>query len=137
MHLLNRTEGLGLINSVKLKIWSREFTLPIDYDCLEGETPTQDQVNALDGFLAHPEWVDKAKSQVEKYCKKALLEDEENQKKDNVFSYVIPESVFVKCGERHPRVALLCKYRYDLEHGLAMVFQTDGKLQVGTQDIIL
>jgi len=126
-----------LINSIKMKVWSREFTLPVDYDCLEDETPTQDQIKALDEFLAHPERIDSAKAQLESYCKKQVQEDDTNLKKDNVFSYVMPETIFVKCGEAHPRVALLCKYRYDPEHGLAIVFQPNVKTQVGTQDIIL
>lgn len=137
MLLLSRMEELVLIKSVKLKIWSREFTLPVDYDCLEDETPTQVQIDAFDNFLAHPEWIDNSRAQIEAYCKKPVLEDDANQKKDNVFSYIMPECVFIKCGEKQPRVALLCKYRYDPEHGLAVVFQPNGKTQVGTQDIIL
>ena len=31
----------------------------------------------------------------------------------------------------------MCKYRYDPEHGLAVVFSHEGKVSVGIQDIIL
>ena len=31
----------------------------------------------------------------------------------------------------------MCKYRYDIEHGLAVVFATDGSVTVGLQDFIL
>ena len=31
----------------------------------------------------------------------------------------------------------MCKYRYDEEHGLAVVFYSEGKVTVGDQDIIL
>jgi len=34
-------------------------------------------------------------------------------------------------------VAIMCKYKYDIEHGIAIVFFSDGKIEVGTQDIIL
>ena len=64
------------------------------------------------------------------------LADNENNRKDNIFSYIKPEYLFVK-REDHPRVALMCKYRYDMEHGLAVVFAADGGITVGTQDIIL
>ena len=31
----------------------------------------------------------------------------------------------------------MCKYRYDEEHGLAVVFDSERKVTVGDQDIIL
>ncbi len=84
----------------------------------------------------HPEWIVAAKAQVVRFCKEEVLADNENNKKDNIFSYIKPDYLFVK-REDHPRVALMCKYRYDMEHGLAVVFDTDGSVKVGTQDIIL
>ena len=60
----------------------------------------------------------------------------ENQKKDNIFSYIKPEYLFVVRDEKKPRLALICKYRYDPEHGLAIVFTTDGKASVKTQDLL-
>ena len=64
------------------------------------------------------------------------MADDENKKKDNILSYVKPEYIFVK-REDNPRILILCKYRYDLEHGLAIVFSPDGSIVVGPQDIIL
>ena len=83
------------------------------------------------------EWLDKAKIAVEKYCKDSVMADCENTKKDNPFSYVKPEFLFVHRDKKRPRVLLVCKYRYDIEHGLAVVFFTDGDISVGPQDIIL
>jgi hypothetical protein len=65
------------------------------------------------------------------------MEDKGNQKKDNIFSYVKPEYLFVEHDNETPRIALMCKCRYELEHGLAVVFSTDGDVDVGIQDIIL
>ena len=72
----------------------------------------------------------------ERFCREEVIADSENNKKDNIFSYIKPEYIFVKC-EDHPRVAIMCKYRYDIEHGLAVVFATDGSVTVGLQDFIL
>lgn len=126
-----------MIESLKITIWGRDFSLPIEYDCYEGETITTQQFDAVNCFSAHTEWVEDAKSYVEAFCKDQVMEDEENSKKDNVFSYIKPESIFVKRDKEHPRVALMCKYRYDLEHGLAVVFFSNGEITVGIQDIIL
>jgi len=80
--------------------------------------------------------IEKSKAKVEAYCREKVLEDDENEKKDNVFSYVKPEYLFVK-REENPRVIMMCKYRYDLEHGLAVVFSLDSNIVVGSQDMIL
>ena len=98
---------------------------------------TDEQINALDMFLKKSELITKSKENVIKFCLKKVNEDKTNQKKDNIFSYIKPEAIFVKRDEKNPRVALMCKYKYDLEHGLAIVFDYKGNIKVGLQDIIL
>ena len=122
---------------IVLKIWGREFSLPVDYDCYEGEEITEAQIRTLKQFRTHTEWIEQSKSAVENYCKEQVMSDDENNKKDNIFSYIKPECLFVKRDKENPRIALMCKYRYDLEHGLAVVFSSDGEVAVGLQDIIL
>lgn len=122
---------------IELEIWGREFSLPVDYDCYEGEEITEAQIQALKQFRTHTEWIEQSKSVVVNYCKEQVMSDDENNKKDNIFSYIKPECLFVKRDKENPRIALMCKYRYDLEHGLAVVFSSDGEVAVGLQDIIL
>lgn len=126
-----------MTKQLTLNIWGREFTLPIEYDCHTGETVTQQQTSAVKRFASHKDWIADAKEQVEDFCKASVTEDDNNNKKDNIFSYVKPHYLFVKRDEKNPRVALMCKYRYDPEHGLAVVFASDGAATVGIQDIIL
>ena len=126
-----------MIDTVSITIWGRYFTLPVEYDCYQGESVTQEQVDALKEFITRDDWIAKAQSQVECYCKDQVLADESNSKKNNVFSYVIPECVFVKRDSKHPRVVLMCRYRYDIEHGIAIVFSTDGFVSVGSQESVL
>ncbi|MDY6308110.1 MAG: hypothetical protein SPL71_08650 [Oribacterium sp.] len=126
-----------MIETLELTVWGRDFSLPVKYDCYEGETVTEEQEASLRIFADHPAWLEKAKKKVESYCKQQVQQDDENDKKDNVFSYVKPEYLFVKREDVNPRILLMCKYRYDLEHGLAIVFSKNGKIIVGSQDIIL
>ena len=126
-----------MIETMKLTIWEREFSLPIEYDCYEGEDVTKEQKTAVNNFAKHKEWIDASKSIVEAFCREQVLEDEDNQKKDNIFSYIKPDYLFVKRDDENPRVAMMCKYKYEPEHGLAIVYSTDGKATVGIQDIIL
>ena len=126
-----------MIDEIKTIIWGRSFTLPVEYDCYEDEEVTKAQIQALKNFRSHTEWIEKSRSIVEKYCREQVMSDEENTKKDNIFSYIKPECLFVKRDKENPRIAMMCKYRYDLEHGLAVVFSSDGEVTVGMQDIIL
>lgn len=126
-----------MTETLKLIIWDREFTLPIEYDCYKGEKVTKEQKKALKNFVEHKEWIEASKTQVEEYCREQVSEDEDNQKKDNIFSYVKPDYVFIKRDKEDPRVAMMCKYRYDPEHGIAIVYSSDGKATVGIQDIII
>ncbi len=122
---------------LNINLWGRNFSLPVEYDCYAGEMISDEQRKALQVFSCHSEWLDKAKSAVEKYCKESVMADCENTKKDNPFSYIKPEFLFVHRDKKRPRVLLVCKYRYDIEHGLAVVFSADGDISVGPQDIIL
>lgn len=125
-----------MIDKLSLSIWGRVFELPVNYNCYEGETVTEEQIQLINKFIEHSEWIKKSKDIVEDYCKQQVLDDKENQKKDNIFSYIKPMSVFVKHVKK-PRIALICKYRYDEEHGLAIVFDKEGNITVGSEDIIL
>lgn len=126
-----------MIDAVDITIWGRAFALPIEYNCYDGEVVLKEQLEALEAFLAHKEWIEKAKECVEDHCRDDVMDDESNTKKDNIFSYIKPECIFIKHRPDRPCVALMCKYRYDLEHGLAVVFSSDGEVTVGMQDIIL
>ena len=126
-----------MTETMDFTIWDREFTLPVVYDCYKDEKITRKQKAAVKRFSRHGDWVDASKASVEEFCKEQVLADDENKKKDNIFSYIKPDYLFIKREDENPKVAIMCKYRYDLEHGLAVVFSWDGQITVGIQDIIL
>lgn len=133
-------ELLNLIREVDILIWGREFSLQVDYDCYTGESVTDEQAKTLEHFLSRKDrkdLMDIAKTAVEEYCKEQVAEDIDNTKKDNVFSYVKPESIYVTRDDPGPKVAIMCAYRYDPEHGLAVVFSPDDTVSVDVQDIVL
>ena len=126
-----------MIDNLNILIWEREFDIKVDYDIFEDEEVLPEQLETLNVFMEHPEWIEKAKVYVEDYCKKAVMNDESNDKKDNIFSYVKPDYLFVKYETKKHRIALMCNYKYDAEHGIAIVFDNQGNITVGMQDIIL
>ena len=126
-----------MTNTLNINIWDREFSLPVEFEVYEGEDVSDAQLCALKAFAGHNDWMKKARTEVEKFCKEQVMEDEENNKKDNIFSYIKPEAILIKRDKKDPRVALMCKCRYEPEHGLAVVFTHNGEITVGIQDIIL
>ena len=126
-----------MIETLDVFIWGREFLLPIVYDCLSDGVINEGQTKAVDRLIKHPEWIEMSKICVENYCRDSVMEDDKNLKKDNIFSYIKPQRLFVKRSKKNPNIAIMCNYRYDPEHGLAIVFSHDGQVTVGIQDIIL
>ena len=49
----------------------------------------------------------------------------------------IPKSVLIPREKEKRVVALMCNYKFDMEHGLAIVFENEQFKTVGPQDIIL
>lgn len=135
MLCLKKQEELILNRTKKINFLGRIFLLEIVYDYYTGEKVSREQKIALKNFFKHPEWLNKSKIHVENYCREFVDTDDENLKKDNIFSYIKPTTIYVSRYKN--LVAIMCKYRYDLEHGLAIVFDQDGNVTVGIQDIIL
>ena len=63
----------------------------------------------------------------------------ESQKEafENIFKYVMPKSIFVPHTKKHRIAAIMCNYKFDMEHGIAVVFENGKLKKVGTQDIVL
>lgn len=124
-----------MIKSVDLNIWGRDFSLPVQYDCYAGEEVTQNQIASLNEFISNLNLLVDAKKKVEIYCKEQVEADDKNEKKNNIFSYIKPDYLFVKRSDKS-EIALICNYRYDPEHGIAIVFKENKKILVGGQDIV-
>ena len=123
------------IDLLKLNLWGRAFSLKVEYECYEGEVINEEQNNAVRHFASHPEWLEAAKPLVEDYCRKQVQADDNNHKKDNIFSYIQPIEIYVK-NDRLKRLGIMCNYRYNEDDGIAIVFYPDGKISVGEQGLM-
>ena len=125
------------MSNIKMNIWDREFELDITYDCYSDEEITQKQKDAIDKFLNAENEITKALEKVKAYClnlnKKEIGEDNIS----NIFKYVVPKYLFVPRDDINRVVAIMCKYKYDAESGLAIVFRNEKFAQIGRQDIVL
>ncbi len=125
------------LNNTELSIWGRQLSIPVEYEFYDEEVISDFQKELLKQFVAQPERISNSKSLVESYCKEDVEGDSDNLKKNNIFSYLKPDYIFVKRSNKNPAIALMCKYRYDPEHGIAIVFYENDRIKIGSQDIIL
>lgn len=120
----------------KLLIWNREFDLRVVFDSYDEEVlPIQEQ--ALEAFLKAENTIQESKKQLEKYILNDEYAEIEGNSIDNIFKYVIPTDLYIPRTPETRTVALLCDYRFDEEHGIAIVFENEQFKEIGEQDIVL
>ncbi len=120
----------------KLLIWNREFDLRVVFDSYDEEVlPIQER--ALEAFLKAENTIQESKKQLEKYILNDEYAEIEGNSIDNIFKYVIPTDIYIPRTPETRTVALLCDYRFDEEHGIAIVFENEQFKEIGEQDIVL
>lgn len=117
------------------EIWNREFELDVVYECYQGEEVLDSQRKAFEQ-LYNTNVIDTSLEFVKKYVENTA-DSQIALPIDNIFKYVMPRSIFVPHCKASSQIAIMCDYKFDIEHGIAVVFE-DGKYkEIGTQDIIL
>ena len=119
----------------EMNIWGRDFELEVVFDVYKGEEILGIQKDALDKFIESAEDVLSDCSAIEKYCLEKNGE-EIGDSVSNIFKYVIPTALFVKRDEKRRIIDLLCNYRFDEEHGIAIVYENEELTAIVSQDDI-
>lgn len=118
-----------------LKIWGRNFNIPIDFDIYDGENPSGEQISRLNRFLSKPEILSDMKK-ISDFCAKDGASIT-NNKVDNIFKYVHPRTLLVSNSSNEKYIALLCDYKFDEEHGIAVIFKNNKCVDIVQQDEVL
>lgn len=129
-------EGVRLMNKT-ITIWERQFDLQVIFDCFDSEEVLPIQEQALKEFLKAENTIQESKKQLEKYILNDEYAEIEGNSIDNIFKYVIPTDIYIPRTPETRTVALLCDYRFDEEHGIAIVFENEQFKEIGEQDIVL
>lgn len=120
-----------------MMIWGRAFELKIEYDCCFGEDVLPNQVQAIEKLVCSQDIISEAKGKVETYCLSKNPVEIGTKHIENIFKYVMPKYLFVRRNADKRVVAIMCNYRFDPEHGIAIVFENEKQVCIGNQDIIL
>lgn len=118
-----------------LKIWERDFELNVVYECYPGEEVLDSQRRAFEQICT-TNIIDTALDYVKAYVENTAASPIELPI-DNIFKYVMPKSIFVPHNKKSSVIAIMCNYKFDAEHGIAVVFENGKYKEVGSQDIIL
>lgn len=124
------------MSKIKLNIWGRNFDLPMSVKTFKGKEPTDVQKEAVAKFEANTDMIGTAQNEVEKYVLANGLKENGIDKIDNIFKYVIPKAIVVPKSKNRV-IGLICNFKFDDEHGLAVVFENEKFKKVGAQDIVL
>lgn len=117
----------------KMTIWGREFDIKIIFDVFSDEKILPEQVEALESFCNVMYDLLADSTEIEKYCiKNNRIEIGDTV--SNIFKYVIPTSLLVKRETRMHKVALLCDYKFDEEHGIALIYENEELVHISSQD---
>lgn len=125
------------MSKVKMTIWGREVELEVRYDCYSGEKVLESQTEAIDAFLNLNSEADFSLEEVKKYCIKMNREEIGTVAIANIFKYVAPKYLYVAREKEKRVVAIMCNYKFDVENGIAIVFENEQFSKIGKQDIIL
>ena len=120
-----------------MNIWGRDFNLEIMFGNDDESNSKPVQREAWQAFLNCPQLIEESKVRVIDYCLKHYASEFSTSKIDNIFKYVIPESIYIKNTRDNSHVvALVCAYKFDEDNGLAVIFKNETFDKVGTQNII-
>lgn len=116
-------------------IWDRKINIRIDYDLYENETATAEQEQRLEEFISNTQLLND-KTAISDYCLKNNSKEIGNIV-DNLFKYVAPTAILIPQSEKNKRIILLCNYKFDIEHGIAIIFENNSFSKIVPQDDIL
>lgn len=124
------------MNNLKTTIWGRELDLDVVFDVFDGKTINENQNKAFNLFIENIKNLDNCLQKVKEYC----IENSNEQIKsvDNIFKYIMPKTIYViNSFDENRTVALLCNFKFDMEHGMAIVFKNEEFSELGDQSLII
>lgn len=125
------------MSKCKINIWDRAFDLSVVYECYSGEEVLESQKEAFAMLEDNAKEVAGSLEAVKKYVRKTSAGQLMDESIENIFKYVMPKSIFVPHTKKHRIAAIMCNYKFDMEHGIAVVFENGKLKKIGSQDIVL
>lgn len=143
-----RSEACGIFGSVeflneavdrvKLDVYGREFSLKVYFSQYKGEEITEQQEIAYERFIKNKKVDENSKDKVINYIENNYKKDLSDNDTKNIFKYLIPKTIFIPRQDGMKRsIILLCDFKFDIEHGIGILFENEKMTDIGLQDEFL
>lgn len=125
------------MNKVQMNIWGRNFELDIYFKQYKGQEITKQQKETLEYFLKAEGLIEPSLQELVHFIESNYNDRLEEENVQNIFRYVIPKMIYVPNKSENKQIALLCNFRFEEEHGIAVVFENEMFSKIVLQDDIL
>lgn len=123
------------MNKLSKNIWGRNFELDVIYKVFDNAGATEVQEDAISKFN-EIENLDDSLNHVKQYVLENDGKDNGIVSIDNIFKYVMPKCIYVP-KVKNRVVAVLCDYKFDPEHRMAVVYENEEFSFVGEEGTVI
>lgn len=125
-----------LITKANLVIWGKQFSMPVQYAGPAEPEASADLDQAIQAFIADSaDITSKSILKLKAYIK-GKAETIGSVAPENLFDSITPQMLLVTIDEGDALIALLCGFKFDPEHDIALIFRNNSLDEVGNQDLI-
>lgn len=126
-----------MIEAKSVDLWGRQLVLECQYEVYADEGVLPSQEETLKRLFDHWDVVEGSLDNLKEYCLSENGAEIGSDHIDNIFRYISPTTLYVLRDPEPRVVSLLCEYRFDPEHGIALRFENEQLAEIGSQDIAL
>lgn len=121
------------------KIWGRDCSVKLIFDCYEGEEIDSIQEEAIADFEKNIlEYTQNGLDALKKYLVQNYKKEIEDKLVPNIFKYVVPKAIYVsKDPSKKKVIGLLCYFKFNDEDGIAIKYIDDKVCDIGGEQIVL
>lgn len=121
---------------IDLVIWGKMISLPVEYsDSVKMGTAEKTAISIKEFSFNSADITNKSITAVKSYVNKSAEAIGETVT-GNLFDYITPHMMLVGIDEGSTNIALLCGFKYDPEHDIAIIFREQLFVEVGSQDLV-
>ena len=123
------------MSKISLMIWNREFDLEVKYynfpdqEVSDNQRKTAENIRNVD--------FNQVLNEVKEYIKNNNNNMLAEKDIINVFKYIMPKKFLVFRSENIRVFSIICDYKFDMEHGIAIMFENEKFTFIGSTDEVL
>lgn len=125
------------MSKIKMNIWDRDLKLEVYFKKYQGKEATELQQKSYECFVNADDVLNQSLKKLITFIEKEYKDKLQEKRIENIFKYVIPKTIYIPNNSKKRMVALLCNFKFEEEHGLALVFENEKLTNIVLQDDIL